>query len=301
MTHAMDTASFSESLESLGLTPLEAEVYEFLTMQGSPATGYRIAQALGKSVGMIYKAVESLEAKGAAMSADDGDSRIIRGVPVTDFVAQVRRRLDTACESVTQAVVSAPTTEPDDRLYRLTSRDQALQRAYDMLLRAARFVIVNATPGPAEALTQWMESATTRGVRVGMKAFAATELAGVDIRHDVRGAKAVQSAPGEWLVMTADGQDVLVALFEHGTGALHAGYWTQNPLVAWTMFSGMSADLALADVRGALREGVSTGEIRSRLDQLAAYESPESAGKLSLLSTYRRPTPARLRRETGKS
>lgn len=300
MTTSALNPQLGSSLECLGLTPLEADVYGFL-VQASPATGYRVAQALGKSVGMIYKAVESLEAKGAAMSADDGESRVIRAVPVADFIAQVRRQIDEACISATRALSTAPVPEPDDRLYRLTSREQVMQRAFEMFSRAERFAIVNATPGPAANLHDWMTSATAKGVRVAMKAFEPTALDGVDVRQDARGERAVRSAPGEWLLMTVDGRDVLVALFEHATGVLHAGYWTQNPLLAWTMFSGMSADFTLADVRQAVAAGLPAVQIQSRLDAMAAYEAPDSVGKLTLLSAYRRPAPARLRRNASQS
>lgn len=300
MSIALHSSQLGPSLECLGLTALEAEVYEFL-VQASPATGYRVAQALGKSVGMIYKAVESLESKGAAMSADDGETRIIRAVPVADFVAQVRRQIDEACASATRALAMAPEPEPDDRLYRLASREQVMQRACEMFARAERFAVVNATPGPAAEVAGWIASATSKGVRVALKAFAPTAIDGVDVRLDSRGERAVRSAPGEWLSMTVDGRDVLVALFEHATGVLHAGYWTQNPLLAWTFFSGMSADFALADVREGLASGLDAGSLRQRLDAVAVYEAPDSVGKLALLNAYRRPAPARLRRNAGRS
>jgi HTH-type transcriptional regulator, sugar sensing transcriptional regulator len=56
-------ASPLDSLISLGFTPLEAEVYVCL-VQDSPATGYRIAQTVGRPVAGIYKTIESLANKG---------------------------------------------------------------------------------------------------------------------------------------------------------------------------------------------------------------------------------------------
>lgn len=287
-------ARFRRSLESLGLTPLEAEVYEFLVRE-SPATGYRIAQGIGKSVGMIYKAVESLEDKGAAMSADDGESRVIRAVPPADFAGQVRREMEEACAAAERGPEAA---EPaaDDRLYRLTSREQVMGRAGAMFARAQRFAVVTATPGPAAALSERMAEASGRGVRVALKAFAKIEAAGVDVQLDPRGEAAVRAGPGEWLTMTVDGRDVMAALFEHGTGALHEAYWTQNPLVTWMMFTGLAADFSMADVRGALAAGASAADLKDRIEALAVYRAPDSVGKLALQSAYRRPSSARSRR-----
>jgi hypothetical protein len=213
----------------------------------------------------------------------------------------VRRRVEAACATAIRQATLPPMPEPDDRLYRVTSRDQAMQRASEMLARAERFVIVNATPGPADAIGAWLKDTASRGVRVAMKSFAGTGIPGVDVRLDPRGEKALRSAPGEWLIMTADGRDILAALFEHANGQLHAGYWTQNPLLAWTLFSGMSADFVLADVRGALALGESAEQIQARLSGLAVYEAPDSEGKLAIISAYRRPTPARQRRDAGRT
>lgn len=295
MTTATRKAKVRHSLESLGLTSLEAEVYEFL-VHASPATGYRIAQAIGKSVGMIYKAVESLEAKGAAMSADDGESRVIRAVPVSDFVGRARREVEEACAAAERGLAGEPDEAPDDRLYRLTSREQVMQRATAMFARAERFAVVTATPGPAGELVENMVEAAARGVRVALKAFSPVKAAGVDVRQDPRGERAVQSAPGEWMTLTVDGRDVLVALFEHGTGALHEAYWTQNPLVTWMMYTGLAADFAMADVREALAAGTTVEKIKARIEALAVYRAPDSVGKVALQSAYRRPSSARSRR-----
>lgn len=289
------TARVRASLERLGLTPLEASVYEFLAREPA-STGYRIAQALGKSVGMIYKAVESLEAKGAAMSADDGDSRVLRAVPVEDFVGRLRRGFEEACTTACRALADTPDIVPDDRLYRLSSREQAIQRVLSMLASATRFAIINATPDPARELAPAIRATTARGVRVGVKAFRSFDAPGADVRLDPRGVDAVASAPGEWLLATADGGDYLAALFEHDTGRLHAGYWTRNPLLAWSTFTGLSSDLALAGVRSAMAEGRDAEQLAGELRSLDAFSAPNSAGKLTLLDVYRRPTPARLRR-----
>jgi sugar-specific transcriptional regulator TrmB len=76
-----------QSLVSLGFTPLEAEVYVCL-VQDSPATGYRVAQAVGRPVAGIYKTIESLANKGAVV-LDDGESRLCRAVPPAELLARL--------------------------------------------------------------------------------------------------------------------------------------------------------------------------------------------------------------------
>ena len=48
-----------DALRELGFTELESRIYIFL-LEESPATGYRIAQAIEKPVANTYKAIELL-------------------------------------------------------------------------------------------------------------------------------------------------------------------------------------------------------------------------------------------------
>jgi hypothetical protein len=76
----MDSDAFQESvrhLSTLGFTELEAAVYTFL-VESSPATAYRVAQGIGRPVANTYKAVESLQQKGAVL-VDETGTRLCRG------------------------------------------------------------------------------------------------------------------------------------------------------------------------------------------------------------------------------
>src|SRR5262249_37024015 len=99
------------SLTGLGFTELEAEVYIAL-LRASPATGYRVAQSIGRPVANTYKAIESLQHKGAVL-VDEGASRLCRAVPAEELLAQLertfRRRRQTAADAL--ASLQAP---PDD-------------------------------------------------------------------------------------------------------------------------------------------------------------------------------------------
>ena len=70
----MDSDGCVEHLTSLGSTMLEAEIYVYL-VQHSPASGYKIAKAIGRSFPSTYKAVVSLQAKGAVLVDGPGRAR----------------------------------------------------------------------------------------------------------------------------------------------------------------------------------------------------------------------------------
>ena len=86
----MQQSKSIQTLIDLGFTNLEAEIYTFL-LQESPATGYRIAQAIGKPAANTYKTVQSLEKKGALL-VDDSEKRLCRAVPADELLNRLERQ-----------------------------------------------------------------------------------------------------------------------------------------------------------------------------------------------------------------
>ncbi len=70
-------------LQALGFTETEALVYGYL-VENSPATGYRISHAIGKQPANTYKALRSLEDKGAII-IESGKSNLCQAVPPEEF------------------------------------------------------------------------------------------------------------------------------------------------------------------------------------------------------------------------
>lgn len=280
-----------ESLQQLGLTAAEAEIYGFL-LQESPATGYRIAQAVGRPVSNVYKSMEALEDKGALIIADDESHRAARAVPIEEFTARLRARLEAACIEAAEELQSEQESAPDDLLYRLLDREQAFERIGAMLRSADQFVVATIAPTIAQALCAELASAA-KAVSLAVKVFRPIDIPGAEVIIDPRGEAPLQSAPGEWCAVNVDGREFLQALFDPADGSLLTGHWTTNPLLAWTTFTGLSSDLVLAEARAAIASGASAQQVVKRLTAPRTIEAPDSAGKSLLVERFRRPSPAR--------
>ena len=277
----------SEALAALGFSPLEAEVYAFLARH-SPATGYRVAQALGKPVGNIYKAIESLETRGAVVTSEDEGNRLARAAPPGDLLNAARRRLDQIAPALDTLGEDAD-GEPDDLLYRVSDREGTLQRARALLKDATSFALAIVTPRLVDEIASDLVRAAAR-VRVAVKVFAPVDLPGVEVVVDPRGEDAVARAPGEYLGVIADGRCFLNALFDERGDGLRTGHTTANPLLNWTYYTGISSDILLAAVRQAIARGASLDELRDALRLLSRFESPTSGGKDLLIRRYRTPS-----------
>lgn len=292
------------SLVELGLTPAEAEVYVFLLSE-SPATGYRVAQAIGRPVGNVYKAVEALEAKGAALVADDEDHRVARAIPLAQFAAQARARVQRACDAAHAAAALGADNAAsfDDCLYRLANAEQFIARAHALIDDAATFILALGAPAAYDPIADALVVAAARGIPVAIKSLVPIDLPGVRVIVDHRGEAALFNAPGHWLSLNADGGQVLEAMLDAETTDVLTGYWTRHPLIAWTSYTGLYSRLILEELRASDEPSLAP---RRGDPRWAPFEHPLSEGKRLMVERFRTPSPgarrsARKKREGDDS
>lgn len=218
-----------ESLVALGFTDLEARVYAHLVVEG-PGTGYRIASGTGKPVANTYKAIESLERKGAVL-VEDGSTRVVRAVAPEQVLSGIAKRLEKERERAAKSLKKAAKTEEDTRTYAVASEDQAVQRARQMLDGAVVVALVRGSEELRGMLRGEISDAETRGIDVA-------EIA------------------GEGLTVAVDAAECLIS---------PDGIWTRNPTIARAIFDGLSAETALGEVAARIEEGAGPKRLQRAL------------------------------------
>lgn len=279
-----------QALTELGFTGLEAEVYGALA-SASPATGYRLAQAVGKPVANVYKALQSLQAKGA-IAIDDGETRQVRAVPPDELLRQLGRQFDRRRERAAEALARLPAPDADLRVYHLHSPELVFERARTMLARAERIALLDLGAAPLAELRADLERAAARGVVVALRTEAPAAIDGVDVvAIPARAAASAEPWPADWLTLVADGREHLLALFTPDGRDVHQAVWTESAFLAWVFHSGLAAEIARDAALHLLDAGGTPAEIRdsfARHDRLSTAEAP---GRRMLLRTLeRRPT-----------
>lgn len=273
-------------MAALGLTPLECDVYRFLLAEPG-CTGYRAAQALGKPVGNIYKAIEGLEEKGAAATSDDDGNRTALATPPEEWLRARRSAFESACTAASEALADIEVEEPaDEACYRLISREQVVERWNAMLERCTQFAIATIAPALVGELAPALQRAAAR-VPVAVKVFAPVAIAKVEVVVDPRGLAAVESGPGSWVVLSADGRESLVVLLDPEGRTVNLASWTRHPMWAWSHYTGMSSDLLLCAVRTLVARGAGAARIAQELARLRPFECETSAGKSAMRRRYR--------------
>ncbi|RYG79655.1 hypothetical protein EON77_08810 [bacterium] len=168
----------AEALVPFGFTALESEVYAFL-LKENPATGYRIAQAIGKPAANTYKAIASLERKGA-LSVEDGESRQCVPVAPAALLGRLAKRYEAdqkgALAALKKAAVPPAATA---RLTTIHGTESALGAARAMLGAARVHVLLHAHADLLEALAPEIEAAAP-DAPVYILGAESVEIAGVE-------------------------------------------------------------------------------------------------------------------------
>jgi sugar-specific transcriptional regulator TrmB len=274
-----------QALVALGFTGLEAEVYAAL-LERSPSTGYRVAQTIGKPAANVYKAIESLEGKGAVL-VDDGSSRMCRAVPPEELLSRLERSFAERRQRAGRALNRLGTADNDDRVYQLKTAEQVFERARQMLARSTDVVILDVFPLPLETLRGDVEEAAARGVTVAMKTYAPAGVSGAEVIVAPNGATIMDRWPGQWINLVVDGEEHLIALLDGSGSQVRQAVWSGSPYLSWVYHSAVSSELILSALVAELERGTSS---RRLLESLARYEplkANHAPGYTRLLERFR--------------
>ena len=274
----------TESLVQLGLTQLEADAYCFL-LGDSPATGYRIAQGLGKPTANVYKALDSLHAK-SALLMQEGDPRRFSPVPVDELLDRLQRDFVRHVEDTRAALRQLPGPVDDDGVYRLRGREAVLDRCRAMLRKAKAKVLVDAFPIPLEAIAADLAECVVRKVRSAVKSYAAIEIAGAELILDPSYQRVRDRWPVQWLNVVTDAEQVLIAAFDEAGEEVLEAIWTRNPWIAFALEGTLANEIAFTRVRAAHPKFEDMDRAVHDSDSLLLHDTPGRQRLRTLLGLH---------------
>ncbi len=274
-----------DALVELGFTGLEAEVYSFL-LRESPATGYRVAQAIGKPAANTYKAIESLEGKGVVI-VDESENRLCRAIPAEELLARLERQFSRKRERAAGALARMKPAESDDRVYQLRTREQVLERCRAMLARAQVTALVDAFPEPMTEIQGAIQDAATRGITLGVKAYRPIAIEGVEVFVDPNGERTIQSWPGQWINVVADGREHLITFLSRDGRDVNQAIYSGSAYLSWVYHSALAAEITLAAIVRDLGQNASIERVRERCEKYGRYFTRREPGYKELMERFR--------------
>lgn len=276
-------------VQELGFTDLEARLY-FRALTAGPETAYASAKAISKPVANCYKAIASLQTKGA-VEVDDGDPRLVRATPPAELIARLRAAFAQRAASAEHALATLNTNDTDERVYELKSAAQVIERAKRLLRDATKCAVIDVFPQIADALAPDLKAAAERGVSVVALLYGELDVPGVNAINHSEGHLVTELIRGEHLLLCTDARAALLALLEPATqskeppphwpdqGGVRQAIFTQSPFVAWHLHDNFHHQLLTYAIRDSLRDDTELldkikGVYKKRLPGIAPITTP---------------------------
>jgi sugar-specific transcriptional regulator TrmB len=229
------------TLQALGFSEIEALVYCYL-LANAPATGYRVSRGIGKPVANTYKAISDLKSRGVlAISNDD---KIAVPVSPEELLKRLdgefhRQREEAAVE------LAKLSREPEgEHIYRLSTTQQVLDRARDMIERAQEIILMDAFPGFWTALRPHLSEAVARGVKVLAKLYIEEELQGVIAVRPPDAEQILATWPGHQLNLVIDALEHLMALASRDMAQMYQAIWSNSIFVSCAQYNHLWSEMA---------------------------------------------------------
>ena len=284
------SAQAIQALSELGFNGLEAEIYVFLQRE-SPATGYRVAQALGKPAANVYKAVETLLAKGA-VELEKGKTRQLRPVPYRELLQRLERRYRDHLSVAETSLSELPGPAEDVRIYHLQTRDHVLSRCRAMLESAEQIAVLDIFPEPFAALESDLQAAVDRGLEVVIRLYSPHDIAGARVVLSPDAVEIRQRFPAQWLNLVIDAAEYLMAVLQTGSGEVVQALWTASPVLSYVRHSSLLSEIGFAAVRRDLEAKAELSEIQTTVEALRSISTTEVSGYTRLLDLLGSSLPA---------
>ena len=281
----MDADPAPRSLQALGLSRLESEVYVNLLAAPEPPTAYRVAKDLGKPTANVYKAMESLAARGA-VALGRGEPRVVRPVPAEEFLAQVARGLGGRLDEAREALARLEEPAPDEGVYELPSVEATLERARRLLARAEVVVVIEAFPQTAALLAEDLKAAVARGVRVHLSAYAPIELPGADVVQTFEGTTSRRHWRSEQLNLVVDGREVLLALLAPDLSTVHQTLVSNSLYLACLHHAGMMREHFYNQVGALAADEPEGSALRRLVDEHPRFHTLDVPGQRELFERH---------------
>lgn len=233
-----------KALEELGFTELEARVYCEL-LASAPATGYRLAQAVGKAPANVYQALSSLEQK-RAIVVDDGATKSFRAVAPDELLADIGARFARQQHAAKAALARLQVPPPTDKIFQLRQASQVIARAQRMLAKAREIVLFDLFPEPLRTLTPDLTRAAARGVQVAGIIYSADAPEEFLCLPSQGQPRTPSNWPGSQLTLVIDAREFLVALLSSDLSEVRHGFWSDSVYLACLQHSGLGCEVRLS-------------------------------------------------------
>jgi sugar-specific transcriptional regulator TrmB len=243
--HGDGSASVDLALMGFGFTEMESRLYCELLRSG-PASGYRLAQRIGKAAANVYQALKTLGHKGAITHSDGlGEATTYSPTPPNELLAMLRQTFEARQEAARTSLDEIRATSTDERVYSVPSVALVFERARSMLAQAEKIVLLDLFPAIRDLLDEELAAARARGVTVAGLAYERRHSDPMTPFNSESTDMIGSRWAGDGLMLVVDGCQMLLAQVTKDRSAVLNAVWTDSPFLCCLFHSGLAADIRL--------------------------------------------------------
>jgi sugar-specific transcriptional regulator TrmB len=228
-------------LQALGFTETEALVYGYL-VENSPATGYRISHAIGKQPANTYKALRSLEDKGAII-IESGKSNLCQALTPEEVLDNLEEQFHRHRLAARRELQALPSPSVYAGIFHLKSVEQVIQRARAMVGEASGIVLCDLSPGPCEQMAGVLREAAASGAIVACHVYADEKIEGVHTLNMTDRDLASINWPGQQFSVVVDSQEHVLGLLSMDMETVHEAVWSSSTFLSCMQHNHLVAEL----------------------------------------------------------
>ncbi|MEH3123699.1 MAG: hypothetical protein PGN16_17305 [Sphingomonas phyllosphaerae] len=237
------------ALTALGFNQLESTVYCELLRQ-SPATGYRLAQRIGRAPANVYQALNALSQKGAVLDETDGSEAVSYvPVPPAQLLAGLRNGFDERIGSALTVLESVHAPPPDETLSRLRTVPQTIERVRAMLASVRQTVMLDMMPPLYDLFKDDLAAATARGVTIAGIAYRPEDVTETMPYKGQPPAEVIARWPGLGMILVTDASEVLLAQLRLEPAHVLNAVYTDSRFLSCLIHGLLQTDIRLVALR----------------------------------------------------
>ncbi|RYY08145.1 MAG: TrmB family transcriptional regulator [Alphaproteobacteria bacterium] len=233
------------TLSPLGFTDLESRLYSEL-LRESPASGYRLAQIVGKAPANVYAGLKSLQAKGAVVSqARAGETSTYIPIPPRELLSGLKQVYDAHHDRAWQVLNSLHQPAVEEHVYRLSTVSQVVERGRSMIRAASEILVFDFSPAVYDLFETELADARARGVVVAGLVYSPEQTSPTQpcVRANVMAGQ--EAWPALWLTHVVDGEQELMAQLSRDKSRLFNGMWTDSAFLSCAYHDALACEVRL--------------------------------------------------------
>ncbi len=232
-----------EQLQQLGFTEYEARAYVALLRQ-SPQNGYELARNSGLPRANVYSVLEKLEERGAVVRLEETNSVHYAPVSPEELIRRLDNKLKGSLKEAHASLAEVTQATAYEAIFSVRGYLPMLDHARSLIDSAAKSVLVALEPPESQALKGSVEAAILRGVKVVTLCLEACLEECGNCRGSLFRYHVEELEDSRWLVLLADGQEMLAAEIAPGDQTLAVR--TRQSLLASLAAGYIQRSIALA-------------------------------------------------------